>query len=48
MTTGGDTAPLRRLLLKHARDAYADDAALDAQWRALNFTARPDYARARD
>jgi N-dimethylarginine dimethylaminohydrolase len=48
MTTGGETSPLRRLLLKHARDAYRDDATIDAQWRALNFTARPDVSRARD
>jgi N-dimethylarginine dimethylaminohydrolase len=48
MTTGGDTAPLRRLLLKHARDAFADEATIAAQWEALNFTAKPDLARAID
>jgi N-dimethylarginine dimethylaminohydrolase len=37
---------LTRVLLKHARDAFASDDALDAQWRDLNFTDRPRRDRA--
>ncbi len=34
---------ITRLVLKHARDAFVSQAAIDAQWRALNFTAPPDF-----
>ena len=34
------------LLVKHARDAFQSQAVCDAGWRALNFTAPPDCARA--
>ena len=37
---------LTRVLLKHARDAFVDDAAIAGQWRELRFTAAPDMARA--
>jgi N-dimethylarginine dimethylaminohydrolase len=37
---------LERILLKHARDAFVDQATIDAQWRDLNFTERPDLAKA--
>ena len=37
---------LSRVAVKHARDAFVDQRTIDAQWRALNFTAPPDYARA--
>jgi N-dimethylarginine dimethylaminohydrolase len=33
-------------VLKHAGDAFVSQAAIDAQWRALNFTAPPDFDRA--
>src|SRR5262249_40784464 len=32
--------------VKHARDAFGSQADADAQWRALNFTAAPDVAKA--
>lgn len=38
--------PITQILLKHARDAFPDDASIDAQWRELNFAARPDRGRA--
>src|SRR5207245_1296046 len=41
-----DVARLRRVAGKHARDAFRSDASLDRQWRDLNYTARPDLARA--
>jgi N-dimethylarginine dimethylaminohydrolase len=34
------------LLIKHARDAFGDERTVAAEWRALNFTAPPDLARA--
>lgn len=39
-------APLDRLIVKHARAAFRSQKACDAEWRALNFTAAPDAARA--
>ena len=39
---------LTRVVVKHARDAFGDQPTIDAQWRALGFTAPPDYARAVD
>lgn len=39
-------APIDRIVLKHARDAFGSQAACDAEWRALNFTAAPDFPRA--
>ena len=39
---------LGRVVVKHARDAFVDQPTVDAQWRALNFGAAPDYARAVD
>lgn len=51
MTANADTAQsevgaLTRVLLKHARDAFVSQAAIDDQWRALNFTAPPDFGEA--
>jgi N-dimethylarginine dimethylaminohydrolase len=37
---------LTHVAMKHVRDAFVDDAAIDAQWKALHFTARPDLGRA--
>jgi N-dimethylarginine dimethylaminohydrolase len=34
------------VVLKHARDAFVSQRDVAAQWRALNFTAEPDVARA--
>lgn len=41
-----DTAPLRRVLLKHARDAFVDQSRVDAQWASLHFLDRPDFSAA--
>lgn len=46
--TLSEVAPLRRVLLKHPREAFADAATIAAQWRELNFTAPPDPVRAAD
>lgn len=37
---------LTRVALKHARDAFVDQNTINAQWKALNFAAPPDYERA--
>jgi N-dimethylarginine dimethylaminohydrolase len=37
---------LKRVVLKHARESFAGPDAIAAEWRALNFTAPPDFARA--
>jgi len=37
---------LERVVLKHARDAFVSPRDIAAQWRALNFTAAPDFERA--
>jgi len=41
-----EVAPLRRLLLKHPKDAFVDERRIEAQWRDLRYTARPDPKRA--
>jgi len=43
MTFQSDVAPLRRVLLKHARDAMVSQARADEQWEALGWLARPDF-----
>jgi N-dimethylarginine dimethylaminohydrolase len=37
---------LSSVLVKHAREAFVDAATIAAQWKALNYTASPDLARA--
>ena len=39
-------APLRRVLLKHARDAYRDASVAAAGWRPLGYSGPPDVERA--
>jgi N-dimethylarginine dimethylaminohydrolase len=54
-TPGGDTmewiglneyGPLRRVALRHARDAFGGQDVIDASWRELGYLAPPDYGRA--
>ena len=37
---------IRQVLLKHPRDAFGNQAGVDAQWRDLNYLGRPDFERA--
>jgi N-dimethylarginine dimethylaminohydrolase len=46
VTGGGEVGTLRRVVVKHARTAFADPDEIARDWRALNFTAPPDVARA--
>lgn len=39
---------LRRVVMKHPREAFVDEQTIAREWRALNFTAPPDFARAVD
>jgi N-dimethylarginine dimethylaminohydrolase len=41
-----DVGALQSVLLKHARDAFRDAAAVEAAWRALNYLAPPGRAAA--
>lgn len=43
-----EAAPLTRVVVKHARDAFVDARTIAAQWQALNFTEPPDLGRAID
>ncbi len=45
-TRQGDWGRLRRVLLRHVRDAWTGDAMIDGTWRDLNYTARPDRQEA--
>ena len=46
--TLSETAPLRHVVMKHARDAFLHPVAIEREWRPLNFTSPPHYARAID
>jgi hypothetical protein len=48
MTAQSEVGAISRLVLKHVRDAFQGPEAIAAEWRALNFTAAPDFARAID
>jgi len=39
-------APIRRLLLHHARDAFRDQTTVDREWKPLRYTGRPDFEQA--
>lgn len=44
--TASDIGPWKGILVRHAREAFVDDATIALQWQALNFTAAPDYRKA--
>ena len=46
MTLQSDVAPLRRVLLKHARDAWVDRGRVVEQWAPLGYTAEPSFDEA--
>jgi N-dimethylarginine dimethylaminohydrolase len=41
-------APLKRVILKHPREAFLHPIAIEREWQPLHFTAPPHYARAID
>jgi beta-N-acetylhexosaminidase len=46
-TSQSEVGALQRLVLKHIRDAFTDQATIERAWRDLNFTAAPDWVRRR-
>jgi N-dimethylarginine dimethylaminohydrolase len=46
VTAQSETGQLQKLVLRHPRDAFPDEAGIDQQWRLLNFSAPPDRRRA--
>ncbi|MDX1395787.1 MAG: arginine deiminase family protein [Gemmatimonadota bacterium] len=48
MTAQHETHPLVACVLMHPRAAWRSQESVDAQWRELGFTDRPDYERACD
>lgn len=46
MTWQSEVAPLRRVLLKHARDAFVSAERVEEQWRARGYLQAPDYDEA--
>jgi N-dimethylarginine dimethylaminohydrolase len=48
MTIGyqSDVGAIKRIVLKHARDAFVDDSAIGRQWRPLGYAGPPDFERA--
>lgn len=48
VTTQSEFAPLERVVLKHPREAFVDQATIATQWRSLGFSGAPDLDRATD
>jgi N-dimethylarginine dimethylaminohydrolase len=44
--TMNEYGQITRIVLKHARDAFASQSQIDRQWRDLRFTAAPEFVRA--
>lgn len=45
-TLPNETGTLRHVAVTNVRDAWRDQATVDAQWQDLAFTGRPDFGRA--
>ncbi len=41
-----EVGKLKKVVVKHARDAFVSDAKIDAEWRPLNYFGRPDLGGA--
>ncbi|HEX4666500.1 MAG TPA: arginine deiminase family protein [Chthoniobacterales bacterium] len=41
-----EVGAIKRLIVKHARDAFQSPETIAAEWQALNFTAPPDFQKA--
>ena len=41
-----EVTPIRRLVVKSPMEAFVDERRIEAQWRDLRYTARPDLKRA--
>jgi len=47
-TSQSDVGAITHLMVKHAREAFASDETIAREWRDLNFTEPPNFARAVD
>jgi N-dimethylarginine dimethylaminohydrolase len=47
VTLQSDVGRLRRVLLRHARDAFVDQRTVDTQWERLDYLAAPSFDGAR-
>jgi N-dimethylarginine dimethylaminohydrolase len=43
-----DVGPIKSIVLKHPKDAFVSDEAINRQWQGLNYQNRPDLTRAVD
>ena len=43
-----EVGKIQKILIKHPRDVFISQENVDAQWRALNYSACPDYSNALD
>jgi len=43
-----DVGAIERLLIKHVKNAFVSDEAIDRQWQSLGYLGRPDLVRATD
>ncbi len=41
-----DVGPVKKMLLKHARDAFIDETTIDSHWKELGYLERPDFDNA--
>ena len=46
ITCQSEIGALQSVALKHAKDALVNDAHIEKEWAALNFTDRPNFAKA--
>lgn len=46
ITSQSEVGAIRRLLLKHPRDAFQANKVISSQWRELNYEGPPDFERA--
>ncbi|NVJ51557.1 MAG: hypothetical protein HWE13_10640 [Gammaproteobacteria bacterium] len=46
LTMQTDVGQIKRILLKHAKDAFRNEQQIEQEWQALNFLAKPDRANA--
>ncbi len=44
-TFQSDIRPIRRVVIKHARDAFLSEARIDKEWQELNYLGKPDFTR---
>src|SRR3954470_18587848 len=45
MVTGqSEVGTIKRVIVKHARDAFRDQTIVTAEWQNLNYAAAPDFA----